>query len=221
MGKYNKITAWSFSRFGDYLKCPALALYKHVMKIKEPSSPALDNGSRVHDAAAAYLRGKLRALPKDFKLFKKDMAALKKIGAVAEAEWAFTAEWEPCGWFDNTTWLRAKVDAFYLDSTGVLHVRDYKTGKEHLEEHARQRELYAIGAFLMYPQALTVRAEHWYLDTGRRAPSDFNRPALPALQKAWIKNTKAMLTDTTFKPTPGRQCQWCFFSASKNGPCKY
>src|ERR1017187_901275 len=214
-----QITAWSFSRFMDYFRCPALAKYKHVDKLREPGNAAMDNGSLVHKQAEDFTNGKLKALPASLARFPKEFAALKKAKAITECQWCFDKNWEPVGWFDARAWCRIKVDAHAINGTKVTII-DHKTGKEH-DDHQWQRDLYALGALLTYPYATIVKASHWYLDAGVVRETVYRAADLPRLKKEWVDRTTPMLSDKRFAPSPGKHCSWCFFSSAKNGPCKF
>lgn len=226
------ITSWSFSRLSDWQDCPAKAKYKHVDKIKEPSNKYSDKGNEVHKAGEDFIKGKTKAMSPDFKNFKKPMDDLRKNKALAEQEWAFDTNWNKVGWFDARAWLRIKMDAHYVTSEKVksgkvtinqtvVKVVDYKTGKIKLDEHRKQRTLYALGAMLVYPDAAKVVVQHWYLEHGEEHEDVFFAADLDELKEYWLKETKPMLNDKRFAPRPGHGCQWCFFSKGKNGPCKF
>jgi hypothetical protein len=206
----------------DYFKCPALAKYKHVDKLKEPDNPYMAGGAQAHKESEEYTLGKLKKLPERLKRFSKEFAALKKAKAVVEVQWCFDKNWEPTSWFGPTAWCRIKVDAHTLKGTEV-HIVDHKTGKEHEPDHGWQRDLYALGAFLTYPYATKVVAEHWYLDAGVARGGDvvYTPADIPRLKKEWVDRTTSMLSDKRFAPRPGRHCGWCFFSSAKGGPCRF
>lgn len=222
-----RITAWSYSRYQDYLKCPAMAKYKHIEKRKEPGSATLDHGSAVHDAAAQFITGKLRDMPEDLVKVKSDMQRFRDARAHCEEQWAFTAAWERCDWFAHNAWLRVVVDCHYLDvaKKGVMrnttvYIIDHKTGKHH-PEHALQRSLYGLAAFIIYPDAKKVVARHLYVDHGEEDSDTFVAKDLERLKKEWLERVTPMLNDTRFAPNPGRHCTWCSFSKAKKGPCPY
>lgn len=243
-----KIFAWSYSRLGDYTKCPALAKYKHVEKRKEPSSPALDKGNLVHGIAAAYVvkkappkdkdnfsyhvnliaAAKSLTCPPELITFEDRFKALRNQACMVEQDWAFDVDWNRVGWFDKTAWVRIKVDNHYLEvkkkrgglRETTVKIIDYKTGKWS-DTHALQRSLYALGALLIYPDAVSVHVAHWYLDSGKDEYDVFGPGNLEKLKVEWIKRTKAMLNDTTFAPKPGDACKWCHFKKANGGPCKF
>lgn len=222
-----KITAWSFSRYNDYEKCPYYAKLKFIDKLREPDNPAQKKGSDIHKAAELYVKGQTKTLDPALKNFKAEFNKLVRLKAQAEGQWAFNPKWEPVDWFAKDAWCRIKIDACCV-SDGKLFVIDYKTGKIY-PNHAEQLELYAIGGFLQNthkgaPDVL--EAQDWYLDLPEDDPQsiggeEFDRADVKDLQKKWASKTKAMLTDTRFLHKPGPHCNRCHFRKGNNGPCKY
>ena len=244
-----QISAWSYSRYGDYAQCPLKARCKIIDRLPEPESRAGENGTRVHILAAAVTLGRMpaldrqtekyraeierilktRELPEELRTFTEEFQRMRRLKARAEEQWCFDRDWRPTDWFGRDAWLRIKVDCHWLDVTKkknglrdtVVHVRDHKTGKENAD-HALQRSLYGLGALLQYPDAARVVVEHWYLDPGKiGGPDSWERADVPGLKEEWLKRTKAMLSDTTFAPRPGQYCAWCAFSKAKKGPCPF
>src|SRR6266704_5082822 len=72
------IAAWSYSRFGDYQQCPALAKYKIIDKLREPDSKAGAKGTRVHALAAVWASKKIPPMDKDNAAFYPELKALLK-----------------------------------------------------------------------------------------------------------------------------------------------
>lgn len=223
-----RITAWSYSRWNDYEKCPAYAKFKFIDKIKEPESNAMENGTIVHQMADHFVRGTMKKFPKELGAFKDEYTALRDAKALTEQEWAFNDQWEPVDWFAKDAWVRVKVDATCLvqekAKRGMVRttvvIIDTKTGKNKAE-HAQQRTLYALGGFSKFPDAVRVVAEHWYIDSGEIENDEFTRADIPKLKQQWEKRTRAMLADTTFVPRPGAYCRWCAYSKAKSGPCQF
>ena len=224
--KLLQIEAWSFSRLNDYQKCPALAKFKHVDKLREPDSPYGAKGTLVHEEAARYLTDKKLKLPISLQRFGDEFKQLREQQVLCEQQWAFDKEWLPCSWFGPRAWLRIVMDAHYLktvkEGRGLRRtaavVIDYKTGKLY-PEHTQQRSLYALGAMLMYPDAQEIAVQHWYLDAGELQASAFVAKDLQRLKDEWLRGSYKMLHDQKFVPTPGRHCKWCHFRRSNNGPC--
>lgn len=229
--KLVQITSASYSRLGTYNTCPAKAKYNILDRIKEPSNQAMDNGTRVHDLAAKWATKKLKFLPTELERFAEEFEVLRSEKTKVEQDWVFRKDWSVTRFDDwNGAWLRMKVDAHYLAVTGTktkritrVYIIDHKTGK-FSPDHALQRSLYAMGAFLIYPDAVEAIVSHWYLDQGVEEPEGgqvFKASQLESLQKTWTNKFKAMLSDTTFAPRPGTYCGYCYYSKSKNGPCKF
>ena len=234
----NQITSWSFSRFSDYRQCPAKAKYKHVMKMPEPSNPAMERGILIHKLAEDYIKGKLRALPSELVKFMNLFKALralykKKIRTMdVEESWAFTKDWGKTRYDDWTgCHLRIKMDcASQDDDPSTLVIRDWKTGRyrdEQNESYVLQLSLYAVGAFHTHKHVKTVIPQLVYLDHGIVYPSastqktSYTRKELPMLTKDWERRVKPMLNDTVFAPTPSDHCRWCHYRKSNGGPCQY
>ena len=240
--KVKQITSWSFSRYSDYKQCPLKAKLKHLDKIAEPKSAAMERGSDIHSKAEGYIKGNLRTLPSELKTFADKFKMLRQAynkrlqGMAVEDMWAFTSDWGQTTW-DNwiNCWIRIKLDcAYYVDhEMKILKICDWKTGKfraEMNEEYIEQLELYALAALLIYPHVEKVVPELVYLDAGVVYPSSdeaftFTQKDLPKLKKLWVKRTKAMLNDKIFAPRPNDKCRWCYYRASNKvnggGQCKF
>lgn len=223
-----QIQAWSYSRHADYNKCPALAKFKVIDRLREPDSPAFAKGNKVHALCEQYVTGHIKDLPTELERFRQEFLALRNAKAICEENWGFDRNWQACAWDDwKKCWLRIKVDAHYLvakkkkklmKTTG--HIIDFKTGREY-ESHEEQRKLYALGMFLMYPDVESVVVEHWYLDQGVERKEEFLLKDVDELKAYWLRETTAMLNDTTFAPRPGDYCRFCHFRKANKGPCKF
>ena len=244
-----KIKAWSFSRYSVYQSCPLKAKLKFIDRIPEPGNDAMKRGADIHDMAESFIKGTLKKLPIELKLFGDDLRRLKKQyaksinGMVVEDTWAFTKSWDQTVWNDwIKCWVRIKLDCAETDPEDdeVLIIRDWKTGKfwdSKNEEYIEQLELYALAALLLHDHIMVVKPKLVYLDQGIEFPEEdskqeelltFNRQDIPRLKKAWEKRTRAMLNDTIFAPRPHQWCSTCFYRKSNtenNGTgrqlCKY
>ncbi len=237
--KIKNVTAWSFSRYNEYRKCPALTKYKVIERRKEPGNQAMERGNLIHKLAEDYIKGNIAKLPPELLQFKAEFAKLRKMykapvkKIAVEDSWSFTKDWAKTTWDDwDHCWVRIKLDCAHQEADDVLIVTDWKTGKyreESNEDYIEQLELYALAAFLWYDTVQTVKPRLAYLDLGMiypEKPDDiakltFTRADLPRLKKTWEKRTKPMMVDVTFAPRPSSACRWCHFSAAKSGPCAY
>lgn len=237
------ITAWSYSRYRDWFKCPAMAKYKHVDRIKEPGNAAMDRGSAVGLAAEKYIKGETRKLAPELQtykaLFNELRAQFKKrpSSMVVESTWAFTKDWDETRWDDwKNCWLRVKVDCGRLTDRTTMDVIDWKTGKfrqDEVESYMEQLELYALAGLVLNETVELVIPRLVYLDLGRIYPNGedepqvrYTRADIPKLKKTWDKRTRPMFADRKFAPRPNDKCRWCFYGQSgkaNGGPglCKF
>lgn len=221
------ITAWSFSRFRDWRKCPAFFKFKYMLKLEEPGSEAMDRGTAIHKKAEDYLRGKTRVVATDLKSFEIELKDLKRRKALPEGEWAFDKNWEPVSWFAKAAWVRIKIDAVAQRDDHVIEVYDWKTGnmsKYKMPEYEDQTELYVVGALLNFPRSAGAVPVLAFTDEGVQWPENpvpVKHAALPKLKKKWEQMVKPLFLDTTHKPKPGKYCSWCHYRKENGGPCPY
>jgi len=227
-----RITAWSFSRWSTYSDCPRRAKHAYLDRLPDPSGPAAERGTRIHEIAEHYVKGDSQAVAREaleppLSDFADELDLLRAHDrSSVEGLWAFDAGWKPVGWFDGArVYCRVKVDAVVFDekksgkkTLKTARVIDYKTGRE-WPKHALQVELYALAALKLFPELDAVSTELWYLDQGEIASSLFKASDEAGLMKKWASRVKPMLADTAFRPTPGRVCRWCNFSVERGGPC--
>jgi hypothetical protein len=235
------LTSWSWSRLQDYIKCPRWAKRKHLDKMKEPKSPAMERGASVADAMEQYKKGLSSKLPPEAKGFAED---LKRIRALykshrdftfVEEMWGFDKDWKTVPWDDwNNCVVRIKLDEgeMYAEEDGSLtfRVTDDKTGKyrpEKVAEYMEQLELYCFGVLLRFPEVNRAEARLRFLDHDLYHPAPdvpffAERDDLPRLLKKWNAMAKPLLSDTSFLPTPSvDSCRFCPDKKSLGGTCQY
>lgn len=221
--------AWSYSRFAMWRECPYRAKLKHIDKLEEPGSAAMDKGNAVHKDCERFVKGELKTLPLYLKGWAAEFKTLREKRAEAEAEWAFDNQWAPTGWFqkgEHAAWCRVKVDATYVDGDTLVIV-DYKTGR-YYPKNEEQMRLYVLAGMLRRAydrdeRIARVRNELWYLDSEELLPLEipFSKPNLESFRKEWATAVKPMMADTRFAPTPSSACSRCHYRKSNGGPCKY
>ena len=219
--------AWSYSRLNDWRKCPRMAYFKHIMKMKEPGNKHTLRGTEVHKQAQDYVEGKLAAVPAACSKFAAELTKLRKDKALCETEWAFGPDWSEQTWFSKLyRLLRVKTDVCAVYRKGTeLHVVDHKTGRTN-PDHEEQLSLYATAALVKYPAAKKVLTELWYHDSGEKVSQEFTREDLPGLKKYWEETTDEMFADRSFQCRPGDACRFCWFRKENPAPgaprnCKY
>lgn len=240
-------TAWSFSRYSDYARCPAFAKYKHLDKVKTPEmvkkeqdeasgaipeSP-MTRGARVAAATDKYLSKRTAKLPIELMPLAQTYRDLRKLGNLSvEQGWGFTRDWRPCSPTDwNNCWLRVKIDVAYIEEAkgvgDILHIKDNKTGqfRENKNvEYEEQLNLYGTAGLAYMPTVVKVTTQLLYSDLGAVypvKPKEFTVKQLPGMQAKWEKRVRPMFNDTRFAPKPGYYCRYCEFSKAKGGPCRF
>lgn len=226
-----QITSWSYSRLQVYRKCPAQAKYKFIDKLPEPGSPAMERGTKIHKLAEQFIKGEIKKLPVELKLFEQEFKATvknKTSEKLCEQDWAFTSGWLPTDWRDwKGAWVRVKVDLIERFTPAKARMTDFKTGKSGLGDPPgtgvyEQLKLYALSGFKMWPELEEVECVGAYLDHGVEKKEVYTRDALPKLVTYFDKESRALLRDTKFTPTPSDfACKYCAYSKAKSGPCIY
>lgn len=216
------ITTWSYSRWGVYKQCPFKAKLKFIDKLEEPGSPAMDRGTAIHKMAEDFVTVKpCPKLPTELAFYGAELRLARKSKPIVEQEWGFTRTWEPTGWSEKDTWLRAKCDLIFTPKGGPLTIVDHKTGKRY-DDHAEQLSLYALLGFIKFPEVPAIKAEIWYLDQGKPTLEiNYTREDERFLRHKWEENVRPMFNDTMFAPKPGYYCRWCFFRKGNGGPCEF
>lgn len=222
------VRAWSYSALKVFEECPYRTYISRVKKIPEPSSPAADRGSEIHQQAEDYVKGILDPFPSTLAKFKDDFAVLRSLfdeGKVElEGEWAYTVDWQKTGWMSPDCWARIKLDAFVREDETSARVIDYKTGKKFGNEisHGQQCLLYAIGAFVREPELQHVQTELWYIDKGETTIKSFNRAEAMLFMPQFHKRAVVMTTETDFEPKPSpNNCRWCSYRKGDYPECKW
>jgi hypothetical protein len=223
-----KLVAFSYSRLNTYRQCPLKAKFLYIDKLKEPQGEALQRGSDIHKFAEDYVKGTIKKLPPELKIYKDDfkeiITAIKKktITVDIECQWAFDKNWKSCEWFSEKAWCRMMLDLVYIPTKKPteLVIIDYKTGKMR-PENKEQLDLYALGAFMKYPNVEKVTAEFWYLDADEWVEEIYTKKDISRLQKHWADETKKYLNDTKFPPRANNFCRWCDFRKDAQGLCKF
>lgn len=213
------ITAWSYSRYSVYKKCPFKAKCQYVDKLHTPSSPQMNRGSEIHKMLENNLRNRKNKISEDFRFMNPVVNEFRKLHAIPEEEIAFDRLWQPTGWFDKNAWLRVKTDVgMWLDENWRGTV-DYKTGKE-WDDHRDQSDLYALTEFQRFePEKVDVK--FIYVDIPKTVVYEYSITEFELMKEIWNTRGEVMTKDKVFKPRPGGHCRRCPFSKMVDGPCKY
>ena len=226
--KLGEVRAWSYSALKVYEECPYRTYISRVKGIKEPSGPAADRGTQIHQYAEDYVNGTAGEMAKELFKFKDQFEELRQgfIDAKVEleGEWGFDLDWKTVGWMQKETWARIKLDALVQEDETSARVIDYKTGKKWGNElaHGQQGLLYAIGTFFRYPDLQYVQTEFWYLDHGETTKKQYTREQAMQFAPGFHRRAIKMTTETEFAPTPNsNSCRWCHFKKGDEPECHW
>jgi hypothetical protein len=210
----------SYSAISVYKECPARYAYRYIAKLPEPSSAAMDRGTRLHKLCEDYVTDTRPevAPPYDVRRIALKLYQLRTKRALPEREWHVTRDWEACEKDDPNSWIKAIVDVHYVEKEIIL-LHDYKSGREY-PSHADQLELYAAMGLCQYPDARRAVSSPLYIDSGVEGRQrSIIRDMLPAITRKWGGLIGRMEGDAALLPTPGGHCKRCAFGVSKGGPC--
>lgn len=220
------VSAWSFSALKTFEKCPYETYLKSVKRLKEESSEAAERGTRIHDLAEGFVRGDIPDLPPELSKMSDNFDWLREQflegKVIMEEKWAYDREWQPCDWSSDIAWNRTKVDAMVFESPTSALIIDHKTGKRFGNElkHAEQLMIYAIVAFLRYPELQHIRVVNWYVDHNEKLERNYTREAAMMFLQRWTDRATAMTSCTDFPPKPSiSNCKWCYYKQS--GACEW
>lgn len=233
------IKAWSMSRADKFESCPKQAYFSYVDKIPEPERGAPpkglaewhnDRGSRVHDAAEAFVTGERSDLISECKNFEDEFIRARELkqerpdSVITEQGWGFTKDWESCEWEDwDRIWLRVIIDLLVFANPYEAVVIDYKTGKRYGNEikHGKQVLLYQLATFFRFPELEKITTELWYLDQNELFRQTFTRQQGMRFFETFNDKGLAITEAREFPAKPGRACFFCPYKTGligKSGP---
>ena len=219
------ITAWSFSRWNTYVKCPRKAYYKFVMKMKEESGPAAERGSMIDKVLETMLLARkmpAKLIP-EVRAVRRHVEKLRAAKAKPQVELAVNSAWRVTGWFAPDTWCRVKIDALAFKGK-LAGVTDWKSGKYKPDNpsYDLQLNLYGTGVLAAYPKVEEVETRLVFTDHKGKGPIKiYTRDELEEMKKAWEARVRPMLSDRRFAPLPSYECTYCAFSKKRKGPCNF
>lgn len=127
--KVTKPVAFSWSRLDGYETCPKKYYAINVAKtVKDLGNEHTEYGTEVHEAIAAYMRGK--ALPLHLSYLGKYLQPIKMAPGqkIIEQKVAIDSNYEGCDWRDRNTYCRVISDLTIINGKKMV-LFDWKTGK--------------------------------------------------------------------------------------------
>ena len=176
--------ALSNSGIKTYQECPYKYKLTRIEHRQEPAGPAADRGKNIHYAFEQALEA-LPMLPPEHSGWYSYIEELSKLKAKSEVEFAFTHDWQACGFKDDNAWIRGIFDVIYFVDDKA-HVLDWKTGKE--RDYSDQLKLYALAILTCYPHVNSVTTEICFIDLNKQAQGvTYLRSQFTDLQ-SWLNN---------------------------------
>lgn len=234
-----RITTASHSRLVVFEQCKHRANLKFAQKLPEPERPlppgktehANDRGTRIHDNAELFVRGKAKLcgeLAMHFRPEYERLHELFKDGRVLlEENWAMTADWEITKWEAADAWLRLKLDHLVFIDDYEAVVIDLKTGRRQGNEvkHAEQTNIYQLVTFMRYPKLEKITTELWYPDINDLWRQEYRRDQGLRFLRKWTNRFTEMtnynFTDEKTDANPSMfTCRYCMYGPKGNSICK-
>ena len=78
------VRAWSYSALKVYEECAYRTYISRVKGVKEPSGPAADRGTQIHQYAEDYVNGTMGEMADELFKFKDEFEALRELYAQAK-----------------------------------------------------------------------------------------------------------------------------------------
>jgi hypothetical protein len=152
---------WSHSALEQFKNCPR-AYHAHRVDKSVPyvEGPEAAYGNMVHKAFEDRVRDG-KPLPADLQLHETYLARLASLpGQIyVEREIAVNRKLQPCGYWDEDVWYRAKIDYLNIND-GRARIVDYKTGKPH--QKLLQLFEYILFTMIVFPEVETAYAEYYW-----------------------------------------------------------
>jgi hypothetical protein len=212
-----------------YKKCPANYQWQYILGNvrKDPPSPAAQRGLTIHQSIEDFHNHE-GCLHEDIPIVIAEHINLyynvPEWTAYPEYEFAVTNEWIPTQFDNDNAYIRGYMDNLFVrhcpdtkDVTEVV-VDEYKTGQEY-DEHAQQKQLYAMICFVLFPEVNSVVVNGVYIDKKKIVPTAYSRAHLHSMQYTWDREI-AKLSVPIYPARPGMHCRWCPKSKEKGGPCQ-
>lgn len=218
-----KVTAWSYSRYETWARCPLQFKFKFVDKLKEAGSPAMERGTVIHLSLAKFCANEEDHLEADAMKHPSILKLAQEIRAVpaadkdVEQQWGFKADFGPTGWFGGDTWFRSILDAGVFYEDRVYEAVDWKTGKRY-GSNEDQVETQALAVLKRNPSVVKVITRLAYVDSGDHVFGEYPATHREKIAAKWHKKVAPMFLDTIYAPRPNDKCRFCTWRRSGDTP---
>ena len=129
--------------------------------------------------------------------------------------------------------IKAIIDRIDRESDSKMHIIDYKTGKNMLDEKKLKKDMqmsiYALALVHKFPEIDNIKLSHYYLAMNKLVSIDFSKLNTNFFSSALIENIK-IIEDSEkegdFIANESKLCNWCYYwkecpVKSNNHPSEY
>lgn len=218
----DNVVSWSYSAMSTFETCPRQYHGKYITK----EAPFVQNaaakwGDDVHKALEEAIKVG-RPLPSNMTQYQSFLDAVRNRASaikgqlIAEQPVALSRDLKQMSWFTKKTaavkvWFRLKVDVAMI-AGAYAELYDWKTGK--MKDDPDQLHLYALVAFILYPQVEVVRAGYiWLKDGVVSPPVTYRREQFADMLQYWVDKyevLKRAVEVDDFPAKPSGLCHgWC------------
>lgn len=211
------MVAWSYSVLDSFETCPWRHYLTKVAKtVREPQSPQMAEGNRVHKALELRVTERKPLVDADAKyepLIARLIHAAESRGGqiLAEQKLCLDENYQTTGYFSKTAWVRGQTDVTILAGNKAW-VGDYKTGNP--KHNSTQLRLTAAMTFATFPQVERIANTFIWLKTGETSPPEvFERKQAHEIWREFLPRVarleNAHATNNWPKKPSGLCRQWC------------
>lgn len=205
----------SYSAIKQFENCSKQYHEIRILKrFKSQNTDATLYGTAVHLAFEEYIRDK-KPLPENFSDYQQFVEPLSKLrgDAHCELKLGLTADFKPCGFFDQDVWFRGIPDLLIINNeTGVARVVDYKTGKSSRYADTAQLELLAGMVMQHFPQVKKVMGALLFVVAKDLVKAEFTRAQLPEILSKWggkASMIEKVIDKGVVSARPSGLCRFC------------
>lgn len=211
---YEKPISYSGKSLWD--QCPKRWHDAYVLGNRQPSGPAAERGTRLHQMLEDYFNGApYPSSDKALAPWQPFMEKLAERSPVAEGEVAVDRTWTPTSFDDPSAYFRGKKD-LHIEEGSKLVLFDWKSGGIYPEHHNQGEAYIALSPgygeyevhFAYLDQPLVVHSTAFTVDDRDEIVAELT------------EQIEIIRTATEYPATPSRKCAWCHLSWRRGGPCQ-
>ena len=198
----------------NFENCPHKGMRIYIARdLPKVETPAMTLGKNVHKALANRIaRG--TPLPEEFSKYETLASPFGRFDFIyTELPLAIDRHGKPCGFFDDTVFMRGYGDVVIVDGE-VASIFDWKTGKK--REDPAELRLHALMLKARERQLTKIIGHYVWLGNIDLGLNPVGKPHdLSDVDKTWYDlncqtdEIERMITATHFPKTPNALCGWC------------